>query len=65
MHFLDKMAHLFFLKMKALRSESVNNKCMNICNIKHKKGLYSLVVRVNTHTNHVFPVETNLKKKHK
>ena len=51
--------------MKALRSESVNNKCMNICNIKHKKGLYSLVVRVNTHTNHVFPVETNLKKKHK
>ena len=25
MHFLDKMAHLFFLKIKALRSESVND----------------------------------------
>ena len=25
MHFLDKMAHLFFLKMKALRSKGVKN----------------------------------------
>ena len=26
MHFLDKMDHLFFLKLEALRSESVNAK---------------------------------------
>ena len=26
MHFVDKMAHLFFLKMEALRSESVKTK---------------------------------------